>query len=125
MSIGDLKNRSRLALHKALSFPAIAVDLDAQTQTVCSIRVHHRTDAFGDMTGFDYAPAERLITVPEVVVLASEITPKRGHVFSVAADEAYVVETPLPRDGLTITAQCTRMSQTEIDAAALPVPVST
>ena len=122
MSVRDLRDRSRMSLHKALSVPAICVDLDNATETPCSVRVHDRTQGFGDMTGFDYAPAERITTVPEIVVLASEITPKRGFVFSLAADEAYEVEIVMPRDGITITTQVTRMSQSEIDAATLPLP---
>lgn len=67
------------------------------------------------MTGFDYAPAERLTIVPEIVVLAGEVSPSRGGVFSLAADEAYEVEVPFPRDGLTITSQVTRMSAKDLE----------
>lgn len=106
-----------------MSIPAIYVDPDSQAATACSIRVHHKQRAFGDMTGFDYQPAEVLTIVPEIVMLASEVSaPKRGGVFSIAADEAYHVEVPEPRDGITVTAQCTRMSQAEITAGAYPVP---
>lgn len=124
MSIRDLKNRSRGALHTALSVPAIYVDLDTAQETPCSVRVHDRTQAFGDMAGFDYAPAERLTEVPRIVSLVSEISPVRGGVFSIAADEAYTVEIVMPRDGITITTEVTRMSQSEIDAATLPVPAA-
>lgn len=122
MSIRDLKARSRLSLHTAMSVPAIYVDPDTQAETSCSVRVHSRTQMFGDMAGFDYAPAERVATVPEIVALASEVSPVRGGVFSLAADEAYEVETVMPRDGITVTTQVTRMRQSEIDAAALPLP---
>ena len=123
MSIRDLRNRSRKSLHTALAVDAIYVDLDTNEATPCSVRVHTRTAAFGDMAGFDYAPAERMTPVPEIVVLASEVQPKqRSGAFSIAADEAYEVEIVMPRDGITITTQVTRMSQSEIDAANLPLP---
>lgn len=122
MSIRDLRDRSRRSLHTALAVAAVCVDLDTEEATACSVRVHHRTQAFGDMAGFDYAPAERVTTVPEIVVLAEEVTPKRGMVFSLAADEAYEVETVMPRNGITVTTQVTRMSQAKIDAANLPLP---
>lgn len=122
MSIRDLKNRSRLALHQRMSFPAVYVDPDTSAETACSVRYHDRQQAFGDMAGFDYAPAERIETVPKIIVLASEVSAKRGGVFSVSASEAYEVENVMPADGITVTIEVTRMRQSEIDAAALPVP---
>ncbi|AET42267.1 hypothetical protein DSS3P1_54 [Ruegeria phage DSS3-P1] len=122
MSFRDLKNRSRLSLHQAMSFPAIYVDLDTLAETACRVRYHDRQQAFGDMAGFDYAPAERVETVPKIIVLASEVSAKRGGVFSVSATEAYTVENVLPPDGITVTIEVTRMRQSEIDAAVLPVP---
>lgn len=117
--IRDIRRKARAALHQAMKIPAIYIDGEG-VETVCTVRIHHRTKAFGDMTGFDYQPAERIETVPEVVALADEISPARGGVFSIALGEAYAVETPLPRDGITITSQCTRLSAAK--AAGLPVP---
>ena len=74
------------------------------------------------MAGFDYAPAERLLTVPKIVALAAEVSPARGGTFVLASDEAYDVEIAEPRDGITITAQVTRMGQADQTAAGLPVP---
>ena len=120
MGIRDLRNRARADLHRAMSIPAIYVAPDGSAQSPCTIRVHARTKAFGDMTGFDYTPAERIEIVPEIVTLADEVIP--GGMFSVAEDEAYTVEVVMPRDGITVTSQVTRMSATEISAAGLPVP---
>ena len=122
MSIRDLKNRSRLALHRQLSIPAVYYDRDTEQATPCTVRVHHRKDGFGDMAGFDYAPAERMVTVPEIVALIAEVSPSRGGVYSIASDEAYVVETVMPKDGITVTTQVTRLRQSQIDAAPLPLP---
>jgi len=122
MSIRDLKNRSRLQLHNRLAFPAVFVNEDRSVETPCTIRYHDQTQSFGDMAGFDYAPAQRVESVPEVVVLSAVVTPSRGGIFSVASDEAYTVEVVMPRDGITITSQVTRMKQSEIDAAGLPLP---
>lgn len=123
MSIRDLKNRSRQTLHDRLAFAAVyAADADAVVGTDCTIRHHERQQAFGDMAGFDFAPAERVEVVPKIVCLNAEVTPKRGGVFSVSATEAYEIEVVFPPDGITTTAQVTRMKQSEIDAANLPVP---
>lgn len=119
----DLQRRARLALHTAMSVPAIYHSPDRLTQVSCTVRVHDRTKPFGDMTGFDYDPATRLESVPEIVVLDSEVTPVRGGVFSLAADIQYQVETPKPRDGLTITSQVSRRSQAKVAAEPLAYPV--
>lgn len=74
------------------------------------------------MTGFDYAPAERVETVPEIVARAEEVSPVRGGVFVVAPDEAYTVELPLPRDGITITSQVTLLSADRIASEGLVAP---
>lgn len=122
MSIRDLRARARGQLHDALSVEAIYYSPDLATAIPCRVRTHHRTKPFGDMTGFDYQPAERIETVPEIVFLAAEVAPVRGGVVSIAADEAYNIEVPMPRDGITITAQVTRMSQSQIATAGITYP---
>ena len=72
------------------------------------------------MAGFDYAPAERLEEVPEVIALVAEVTPVRGGVFSIAPNEAYRVENPLLPDGITISSQVTQLDPD--DTADLPTP---
>lgn len=121
----DLQARARSLLHEALSVPALYYPLDRDVDTVgisCTVRVHHRTQNFGDMTGFDYDPSERVEIVPEIVCLAAEVAPSRGGVFSIAADEAYQVETVFPRDGITIKAQVSRRSQAQIDSDSFTYP---
>jgi hypothetical protein len=118
----DLQRRARQALHTAMKVEAIYHSPDRATAVPCTIRVHDRQKAFGDMTGFDYDPSERMASVPEIVMLADEVSPARGGVFSLAADEQYQVETPMPRDGLTITAQVSRRSTSKIAAEPLAYP---
>ena len=120
-----LKARARGALHGAMSVPALYYPLDRDVDTVgipCSVRVHRKQSNFGDMTGFDYDPAERIEIVPEIVCLKAEVSPSRGGVFSLAADEAYQVETVFPPDGITVTAQVSRRSQAQIDSDVITCP---
>lgn len=121
MSIRDLKNRARAQLHDRMSDLAIYVPVGGGVLVPCAVRVHHRQKAFGDMVGFDYAPAERMEISPEVVALAAEVAPTRGGVFSIAPGIAYRVETPMPIDGLTITAQVTKVVDATL-LASLPIP---
>lgn len=120
MGIRDLRDRARASLHERLADPAVYVP-PSGAPVPCSIRVHDRTRNFGDMTGFAL-PAERIETVPEIVCLASEVAPIRGGIFSIAADEAYRVEIALPRDGITVKVQVTRLTQAQIDAGSYPLP---
>lgn len=122
MSIRDIRAEARKALHQAMRLPALYIASDGATPVACYIRIHDEVRDFGDMVGFDYAPAERRVPVPEIVTMVDEVTPVRGGVFSVAADEAYVIETLNPVHGITRNVQVTRMTQAEIDAAGLPVP---
>lgn len=119
----DLQRRARNALHTALSVPAIYHSPDRQTTVECRIRVHENTKPFGDMVGFDYDPAERIAQVPEIVMLADEVSPSRGGVFSLAADVQYQVETVNPRDGLTRSVQVSRRSESRVAAEPLAFPV--
>lgn len=119
----DLQRRARTGLHDALSVPATYHSPDRLTTVECRVRVHDNVKAFGDMTGFDYDPAERMSSVPEIVMLAAEVSPARGGVFSLAADEQYQVETVLPKDGLTVTAQVSRRSASRLAAEPLAHPV--
>lgn len=119
MSIRDLRNQARADLHEAMHLPAIYI-APGGAETECKVRVHHRKKPFGDMTGFDYAPVERMEEVPEIVALVAEVDPARGGVFSIASGEAYQVENPLLPDGLTVTCQVTRLDVE--DTAGLPTP---
>lgn len=127
--IRDLRTRSRLALHEAMSFPAIYVAPDL-TETAVTIRYHYMSQSFGDMTGFDFDPVQRSEIVPEIICLVpgaktgDGVDPDRGGVFSVSADEAYEVKLAKPRDGITIKSQVTHLSESEIAARALPVPTT-
>ncbi len=121
----DLQRRARSTLHSTLSVPATYHSPDRQTVVECTVRVHDRQKAFGDMTGFDYDPAERVESVPEIVTLAEEVTMSRGGVFSLGADEQYQVETVMPPDGLTVTAQVSRRSASKVAAEPLAYPPDT
>lgn len=121
----ELQQRSRRALHTALKVDALYYPLerDASTEGVpITVRVHHRTQSFGDMTGFDYDPAERIETVPEIVFLREQVTPSRGAVVSIAEDEAYQVGVVFPPKGITIKAQVSRWSQAQIDSDVISYP---
>lgn len=119
-SIRDLRARARADLHGAFRVPAVYIAPD-EAETVCSIRVHHRLPMLGNRpaaeTGYG---AQRAEDVPQVVVLAAEVSPVRGGVFSVAVGEAYEVLHVLPVEGITQTCQVGRMSETE--ATDLTVP---
>lgn len=93
-------------------------------ETPVSVRVLNRWDAQGDLQGFDYAPAERKASTPKIICLVEKLVPRRMDVFSVEAGEAYKVEDTDPVDGITVTANCHRITdKTELTGLPLPVVV--
>lgn len=122
MSIRDLKEKSRRALHDRLGSRAIYVDRDTRAETPCVVRLHEAGAATGDMAGFDFGPAEMLIETPRIVILTGTVIPTRAGVFSFSATEAYACETVKPPHGITTMVECTTMTPAQIAAAALPFP---
>lgn len=118
----DIRDRARRSIHANFEVAAIYIDPEDDSEIELTIRTHHRTHNSGDVSGYDYGPAERVETVPEIVALAEAVNPKRLGVFSLAADEAYRVETVMPVDGITVTTQVVRLRQSDIDEAGYPVP---
>lgn len=77
-------------------------------------RVNSKDEAVGDLAGTSLAYAERMETVPKLIFLVSEHTPAKKGVYMVSATEGYRVDSIDPQDGITITANCTRLARQEI-----------
>lgn len=123
MSIADLRARARAALHTRMSDVALYIAPGQLGHTVCTIRVSDQTKKVGDLVGFDFASAERVESVPEIVALLSEVDPVRGGIFSLAPGVAFRVEAPMPPHGITVNCQVTRVEDAAV-LNGLPVPVA-
>ncbi len=122
--IRTIRAEHRGRLHKAMQVPAnYYADEDAEA-IPCTVRVHDARRLVGDVKGTSFDFAERHEDTPTVVFLISEFPDfsvvRRNGVVSVAADLAYQIDNLKPRDGITRTANCTILSET--DAALYEPP---
>ena len=83
-------------------------------------RVNSKDEPVGDLAGTSLGYAERVETVPKLIFLADEHDPQRGNVYAVGPEEAYEIDTVEPRDGITVTANASRLSKK--DAAKYDYP---
>lgn len=128
MRFRDIKRQARQIVHENLNVDAlylVPAPEDAEgpyeTPIPITVRVHSKHTALGDQLGTNFSYAEREEQIPKIIFLVSEVaSPIRGAVVSVAAGEAYLVDTTEPTDDLSITARVTRLSAAK--AAGLPVP---
>jgi hypothetical protein len=118
--IRALKQTARLALHRAMQWPALYIT-DAGTQIQCGVRKHTDNKALGDVKGTSFGYAERAEVIPRLVFLAGEVDPVNGATVSIALGEAYHIDNVLPPDGITVTCEVSRLSAR--DAEGLPLPV--
>lgn len=129
MTFRDLKNTARATLHDHLKVAALYLtktgedtngDPEYDAGVEVTVRIHTDWTEHGDQKGTNFHFAERAERSDEIVFLASEITPHRGGVVSVETGEAYIVDNVLPQDGLTITAEVSRMAEADTVGLALP-----
>lgn len=119
MSFRDVKNAARLDLHQAMQVEANYYAGGAPAVPI-TVRVHSKTKALGDLQGTSLTYAEVREDVTRLVFLNSQITPVRGAVVVVAADEGYRVDTVDPKDGITRLAEVVEMTAAEL--VAFPPP---
>lgn len=138
-TLREIKTRARADLHGAMQVAALylvenpayvtpVVDplIPRYLETEVSVRVHYDFGALGDMKGTNFHYAEREEIKPQIFFLFAELpNPQRNAIVSVSADEAWRVDHILPRDGITIKVEATRVTPTQMIAGAFPYPGST
>ncbi|WP_152533336.1 MULTISPECIES: hypothetical protein [unclassified Labrenzia] len=110
----------------ALVFDAPSVPIDPSDPatipdtTPVTVRVHDQWGMVGDLKGTNLSYAEVSDNSPHIVFMKSEISPRRGHIVSVKPGVAYEVEYVDPPNGISITANVSRMK--EAKTLNFPVP---
>lgn len=117
-------NKARRKLHDNMSVPALyfvpPYDPVLTLVTPVTVRVHDHMQALGDLKGTNFNYAEVEDDSPKIVFLREEIVPKRGMMISVSPGVAYNIDTVKPPNGITVTANVSRV--TEKEATGFPVP---
>lgn len=120
MSIADIQKRARQGLHDTMKRPASLYNESGVL--VGLIHVRRKTDVkpVGDLAGTNLSYAEAQEPVSSLIFLLSEHAPTRGEMVVLSATEGYFVDTIDPADGITQTAQVSRMSASELSGKTLP-----
>lgn len=130
----QLREESRAALHAEMARdalylvenPAYVSPTDTPTEdpyisTPCTVRISYGFNQMGDMKGTNFHFAQHEEVNPKAIFLRAEIAaPVRGAIISIVDGEAYRVDHTLPFDGITVTADCLRLTASE--ATGLPLP---
>lgn len=115
MSLRSIKDKARARLHLRMRVETLCyADGPAGPSTTVYARVNSKDEAVGDLAGTSLAYAERRETIPKLIFLAAEHTPVKKNVYMVSATEGYRVDSIDPQDGITITANATRLASQEV-----------
>lgn len=131
MGLRDVKASARRLLHQAMKVGAFYIpDPEADPlpdPIACTVRVHTRQDALGNLQGTSLDYAERHETIPRIIFLGEEIADQQqnGGVVTITdpatlAKEAYKIDNWFPPDGITITAEVSVIAPE--DYGELPFP---
>lgn len=94
--------------------------------TTCTVRVHTKQEALGEVAGTSFDYAEKHEFIPRLIFLVDEVPePERGGVVTITDPvtgdlEAYMIDNRLPKDGITVTAEVTVMTASQY--TGLPFP---
>jgi hypothetical protein len=121
MGLRGIKTKARLDLHAAMQVPA-RYFLGAQPYLPCGVRVHTDDKALGDVKGTAFEYAARHEVTPHLIFLISEIRPTRGALVAVEPGEVYAVDNVLPPDGITVTAEVTKVRADAPELAGISYP---
>lgn len=94
----------------------------ADVRVPCTVRLHMKNQALGDVKGTAFQFAERIETTPKAIFLVADVRPARGGIIMVAASEAYAVDNVEPPDGITVTANITKVPPGDPTISTLPYP---
>lgn len=121
MGLREIKTAARRALHQAMRVPASYYQDDAATPVLVHVRVHTDYTEQGDLKGTNLNYAEREEVAPKLVFDRSEVAmPRRSSMVIISASEGYRVGQAEPPDGITVKADVSRLSASELTGKTLP-----
>jgi hypothetical protein len=119
MSLRDIKTKARSALHDAMKVPAYYFAAIGDDPVECSVRVHSKFRALGDISTMS-GLSERIDETPRLVFLVSEVTPVNKSFVTISASEGYQIDHLEPDDGITVTAIVSRLSSAKLASLTYP-----
>lgn len=108
----DFRGAARVRLHQRL---ARAVSCyDGGPATTVTARLHKRQVDNGDLQGARLGFAQIQEITPRLIFMYLEHVPVRGNVYTFPDGDAYLVETVLPRESVTIAAECSPVGRSKL-----------
>lgn len=105
-----------------MQVPAYYIPKDGVPQLV-HVRIFTKFAPAGDLAGTNLSYAEIQEAEPRVLFMRDEVPmPAVGAIVSVEPGEAYCVDNVLPADDISITAEASRIRESE--TSSLPVPTT-
>ena len=121
MGFREIKNEARLALHKELSVPASYYETILATPRLIHVRSHDKFLQQGDLKGTNLNYAEIEDVSPKLIFERAEVeNPPRGGLVIISAEEGYRIGQTKPKDGITVTAEVSRLTAAELAGKTLP-----
>lgn len=120
MSISDIQNNARQALHAHMARPASLYGADGNLVGLVTVRKIVKPKNVGDLAGTNLSYAEFSEAPTKLIFLVSEHSPARHEKVVLSATEGYFIDTVDPVDGLTQTVAVSEMSATELAGKTLP-----
>lgn len=121
MGLREIKAKARAKLHQAMKVPASYYETPASAPRLVFVRVHTKWIEQGDLKGTNLSYAETEDIAPRIVFWRAEVSnPPRNGLIIISATEGYRLGQTEPVDFVTITAEATRLSTSEIVGKTLP-----
>ena len=121
MGLREIKTKARTSLHNAMRVPAAYYATPATAPVLVNVRVHSKMVQQGDLKGTNLNYAEREEIAPKLVFDRSEVAnPPRNGLVIISATEGYRIGQTEPPDGITITAEVSRLSASDLAGKTLP-----
>lgn len=127
MGLREIKDRARRRLHDAMQVGAFYIeDPAAPVPVPCTVRVHTKMDALGELKGTSFDYGERHEMIPRLLFLIDEVPePARGALVTITdpathAQEGYRIDNRYPADGITVSTDVTILTPAE--RLGLPFP---
>lgn len=111
-SFRDIKRRARRQLHQRMADRVLYVPTLQGVPQPATVRLHLSFDALGEMRRAGFAEQQEYN--PEIVFMASETVPRRDGLVITEDMGVWRVSNTLPPDDITITAEASRLSETQI-----------
>lgn len=111
------KRRARKALHERLSDPVLYLESPTGAARWALVRLHQRSAVAGELLRGGYAEAHEV--VPKAVFLAEEVEPARGALIVTRDMGVWRVDSVMPADDITITAEVVRVTDNQLVAWGL------